>query len=128
MRSPSAVTAGEGAIFIKVNSITDRELIDKLYTRSRVVEVTMNVRGICCLRPGVPELTDRIRVFSIVGRYLEHARVFAFGKGADIQVYIGSPDFMTRNTERRVEIACPVLDPRVKQQLLHDMSLLCRTT
>ena len=118
---------GEGAIFIKVNSITDRELIDKLAEASQAgVEVTMNVRGICCLRPGVPELTDRIRVFSIVGRYLEHARVFAFGKGADIQVYIGSPDFMTRNTERRVEIACPVLDPRVKQQLLHDMSLLCR--
>lgn len=99
-------------IFIKVNSVTDRQLIDKLAEASQAgVEVVMNVRGICCLRPGVSGLTDHIRIFSVVGRFLEHPRVFAFGAGEDASMYIGSADFMTRNTERRVEIACPVLDP-----------------
>lgn len=74
----------------------------------------MNVRGICCLRPGVSGLTDHIRIFSVVGRFLEHPRVFAFGAGEDASMYIGSADFMTRNTERRVEIACPVLDPAIR--------------
>jgi polyphosphate kinase len=116
----------EGRIFIKVNSITDRELIDKLAEASEAgVKITMNVRGICCIRPGVPECTENIRVFSIVGRYLEHARVFAFGAGGDMKMYLGSPDFMTRNTERRVEIACPVLDMAIQRQLKHDLQLLC---
>ena len=85
----------------------------------------MNVRGICCLRPGVPGLTDRIRVFSIVGRYLEHPRIFAFGRGEKARIYIGSADFMTRNTERRVEIACPILDEDVRRQLFHYIQVLC---
>ena len=116
-------------IFIKVNSVTDRELIDKLAQASQAgVPVTMNVRGICCLRPGVPGLTDRIRVFSIVGRFLEHSRIYAFGTGEETRVYIGSADLMTRNTQRRVEIACPVLDAAVTRQILQYVALFCRDT
>ena len=113
-------------IFLKVNSVTDRNLIDKLAQASQAgVEITMNVRGICCLRPGIPGLTDRIRVFSIVGRFLEHARIYSFGVGEEARVYLGSADFMTRNTERRVEVACPVLDPDIRRQLRHYVELLC---
>ncbi|MBM6724427.1 polyphosphate kinase 1 [Pseudoflavonifractor phocaeensis] len=113
-------------IFVKVNSVTDRELIDKLSQASQAgVPVTMNVRGICCLRPGVPGLTDHIKVFSIVGRYLEHPRIYAFGVGEETRIYIGSADLMTRNTERRVEIACPVLDPAVRRQIRHYVELYC---
>ncbi len=113
-------------IFIKVNSVTDRELIDKLAEASQAgVPVTMNVRGICCLRPGVPGLTDHIRVFSIVGRFLEHPRIYAFGAGEETKLYIGSADLMTRNTERRVEIAAPVLDPDVRRQILHYVEVYC---
>ena len=113
-------------IFFKVNSVTDRELIDKLAQASQAgVPVTLNVRGICCLRPGVPGLTDQIRVFSIVGRYLEHPRIYAFGVGEGTRLYIGSADLMTRNTERRVEIACPVVDPDVRRQIRHYVELFC---
>ena len=113
-------------IFVKVNSVTDRNLIDKLAEASQAgVPVTMNVRGICCLRPGVPGLTDHIKVFSIVGRFLEHPRIYAFGVGEETKIYIGSADLMTRNTERRVEIACPVLDPAVRRQIRHYVELYC---
>lgn len=113
-------------IFVKVNSVTDRKLIDKLAEASQAgVPVTMNVRGICCLRPGVPGLTDHIKVFSIVGRFLEHPRIYAFGVGEETKLYIGSADLMTRNTERRVEIACPVLDPVVRRQIRHYVELYC---
>ena len=120
--------AGKAArIFIKCNSVTDRELIDKLSEASRAgVDVVLNVRGICCLRPGVPGKTDRVQVFSIVGRFLEHARIFAFGAGRDARLYIGSADLMTRNTERRVEIACPVLDDEVRRQIGHYVDVLRR--
>ena len=113
-------------IFVKVNSVTDRKLIDKLAEASQAgVPVTMNVRGICCLRPGVPGRTDHIKVFSIVGRFLEHPRIYAFGVGEETKIYIGSADLMTRNTERRVEIACPVLDPAVRRQIRHYVELYC---
>ncbi|MEQ2457223.1 polyphosphate kinase 1 [Flavonifractor hominis] len=116
-------------IFIKVNSVTDRTLIDKLAEASQAgVPVILNVRGICCLRPGVPGLTDHIRVFSIVGRFLEHPRIYAFGVGEEASLYIGSADLMTRNTERRVEIACPVLDPTVRRQIRHYVELFCGDT
>ena len=120
--------AGKPAhIFIKCNSVTDRDLIDKLSEASQAgVDIVLNVRGICCLRPGVPGKTDRIRVFSIVGRYLEHPRIFAFGVGKDARLYIGSADLMTRNTERRVEIACPVLDEGIRRQIAHYVDVLCR--
>lgn len=113
-------------IFIKINSLTDRDVIDALARASQAgVEITMNIRGICCLRPGVPGLTDHIRVFSIVGRFLEHPRIFAFGVGKDIQLYIGSADLMTRNTCRRVEIACPVLDAEVRRRIIGYIELFC---
>ena len=109
----------DGYLFFKLNSLTDRKLIDKLAQASQAgVEVVLNIRGICCLIPGVPGLTDRITVFSIVGRYLEHSRIYQFGRGEGAELYISSADFMTRNTERRVEIACPVLDPWCRRRLL----------
>ena len=112
-------------IFIKCNSVTDRELIDKLSEASQAgVDIVMNVRGICCLRPGVPGKTDRIKVFSIVGRFLEHPRIFVFGTGPEAKVYIGSADLMTRNTEHRVEIACPILDQAIRQQIFHYVDVL----
>ena len=113
-------------IFIKINSLTDRDVIDALARASQAgVEITMNIRGICCLRPGVPGLTDNIRVFSIVGRFLEHPRIFAFGTGRDMKLYIGSADLMTRNTCRRVEIACPVLDEEVRRRIVGYIELFC---
>ena len=122
--------AGQRAyIFLKCNSVTDRDLIDKLSQASQAgVGIVMNVRGICCLRPGVPGKTDRIQVFSIVGRFLEHPRIFVFGAGPDAKIYIGSADLMTRNTQRRVEIACPVLDEAVRRQVLHYVGVLCSDT
>lgn len=114
-------------MFFKVNAVTDRAVIDKLAQASQAgVEIVMNVRGSCCLLPGIPGLTDHIRIFSIVGRFLEHLRIYAFGIGQEAKIYIGSADFMTRNTERRVEIACPVLDERIRRQLCHYISQLCR--
>ena len=117
----------EGYIFLKLNSVTDRILIDKLAQASQAgVQVVMNVRGICCLMPGVPGLTENITVFSIVGRYLEHSRIYQFGRGQDADLYISSADFMTRNTERRVEIACPILDPWCRKRLFHIIDELLR--
>ena len=117
----------EGYIFLKLNSVTDRMLIDKLAQASQAgVEIIMNVRGICCLMPGVPGLTDHITVFSIVGRYLEHSRIYQFGRGENADLYISSADFMTRNTERRVEIACPVLDSWCRKRLFHIIEELQR--
>lgn len=101
----------DGYIGIKINLLTDRDLIEKLAEASRAgVKVELVVRGICCLIPGVPGQTENIRVISIVGRFLEHSRIYIFGRDNRRRVYISSADFMTRNTERRVEVAAPVLD------------------
>lgn len=107
--------AGEPArVFFKLNSLTDREVIDKISEASRAgVCVEMIIRGISCLLPGIPEKTENVRVRSIVGRFLEHARVYAFGEDADT-IYLSSADMMTRNTEHRVEIAYPLLDPEMR--------------
>lgn len=119
----------DGYLFFKLNSLTDRRLIDKLAQASQAgVEVVMNIRGICCLVPGIEGLTDHITVFSIVGRYLEHSRIYQFGRREDAQLYISSADFMTRNTERRVEIACPVLDPWARRRLMGIISHLLADT
>lgn len=111
-------SGGEGYIGIKVNSLTDKVLIDKLIEASQAgVRIEMIVRGICCLIPGVKGYTENITVISIVGRFLEHSRIYRFGTGERERVYIASADFMTRNTVRRVEVAAPVLDPGVRVQL-----------
>ncbi len=110
---------GEAAyIGLKLNSLTDKAIMDRLIAASRAgVPIDMVVRGICCLRPGIEGRTDQIRVISIVGRFLEHSRIYIFGTGERRQVYLSSADFMTRNTLRRVEVAAPVLDPELREQL-----------
>ena len=115
----------QGHIIMKVNSVTERELIDKLAQASQAgVRVELIVRGICCLVPGVPGKTDRITVTSIVGRFLEHSRVYCFGDGALRQLYISSADIMTRNQNRRVEIACPVESPEIRDWMSHYLDVL----
>ena len=88
------------------------------------MKVDLIVRGICCILPGVPGYTDNLTVSSIVGRYLEHPRIFCLGTGADQKIYIGSADMMTRNTEKRVEVACPVLDDGVRRQISYYMDVM----
>jgi len=105
---------GEGRIIIKANSITERELIDKLSEASCAgVKIDLIIRGICCLVPGITGKTENIKVTSIVGRFLEHSRIYCFGKGAERKCYLSSADIMTRNQIRRVEIACPVSSPEI---------------
>lgn len=117
---------GEEAYFAaKVNSISDRAVMDKLREASQAgVKIELVVRGICCLRPGVEGYTDNIRIVSIVGRYLEHSRIYIFGTPERRRVYISSADFMTRNTIHRVEVGAPILDEQLKAQVA-DMVQLC---
>lgn len=108
----------EGRLFFKFNSLTDKDIIKKLSEASKVgVRVRMIVRGISCLRPGVEGYTDNIEIRSIVGRYLEHPRIYKFGSGLESKIYMGSADLMTRNTERRVEIAVPLYDEDVRTKV-----------
>ena len=113
------IALGEnGYVCIKANSVTEREVIDKLAEASRAgVEVQLIMRGICCILPGVAGETENIHVTSVVGRFLEHGRIYQFGRGGDAEVYISSADLMTRNLNRRVEIACPVCDTQLREQL-----------
>jgi polyphosphate kinase len=114
-------------IRLKMNSVTDLDIIKALSQASQAgVSVTMVVRGICCLLPGMKNWTENIQIYSIVGRYLEHSRIYIFGPDEDCSVYISSADFMTRNTERRVEIAVPIEEPQLKQELINYFALLCK--
>ncbi|HIS94560.1 MAG TPA: polyphosphate kinase 1 [Candidatus Ventricola gallistercoris] len=114
-----ALAGEEAYIGVKINSLTDRKIIDKLVEASCAgVKVELIVRGICCLIAGVPGRTENIRVVSIVGRFLEHSRIYIFGKGERAKVYIASADYMTRNTIRRVEVAAPVYDPAIRARLI----------
>ncbi len=112
-------------IIAKVNSLTDKELIEKFIEASKAgVKIELIVRGICCLVPEVAGKSENITVKSIVGRFLEHSRIYVFGDGNDAEVFISSADFMTRNIERRVEIACPILDGKIKSKILSMLSVM----
>jgi polyphosphate kinase len=119
-RTTEAHKAGQDArIRMKMNSLVDKRCIKALYDASRAgVPIDLNIRGICCLVPGVPGVSETIQVVSIVGRFLEHSRVFSFERGDEQRVYIGSPDLMPRNLDTRVELVAPVEDPMLRDDLL----------
>ena len=118
---------GSGSVIIKCNSLSDKEIIEKLSEAScDGVKITLIIRGICCLLPQIPGLTENIRVISIVGKFLEHTRIFCFGSGKDAKVYISSGDMMTRNTERRVEVACPVFNTAHKDRVLRMLDVMLK--
>ena len=115
----------QGRIIMKMNSVTDSTFINKIKDASRAgVKINLIVRGICCILPGIEGQTDNLVVTSIVGRFLEHSRVYIFGEGANKKIYIGSADMMTRNTERRVEVACPIYDPEIKERLCKELTIM----
>ena len=120
-----ALRGGIGRIIIKCNSLSDREIIEKLVlAASDGVRISMNIRGICCLVPGLPGVTDNIQIISIVGKFLEHTRIFCFGSGTDAKLYISSADFMTRNTQRRVEVACPIIDTDIRKRIFDMLDVM----
>ncbi len=115
-----------GRIVAKMNSLSDERIIEELYAASQTgVSIDLIVRGISCLRPGVPGLSENIRVISIVGRFLEHSRVFHFANGGDDQIYTGSADWMTRNLDRRVEIFFPIEDPALRDRMINEVLGTC---
>ena len=115
----------EAYIGIKINSLTDKKIIEKLVEASQAnVKIEMIVRGICCLKSGIKGYTDNIKVISIVGRFLEHSRIYIFGTGEREKVYIGSADFMTRNTLKRVEAAVPILDEDIRNRIKEMFSVM----
>ena len=114
----------EAFIKLKMNSLSDFEMIDKLYTASKAgVKIQLEVRGICSLVPGIPGMSENIEAISIVDNYLEHTRLYIFGNEGDPEVYISSADFMTRNLDGRVEVTCPIYDPEIKQELIDNFDL-----
>ena len=118
--------AGKPArIVAKMNSLTDKQMIDKLYQAGKSgVRISLIVRGICCLMPGIPGETENIRIISIVGRFLEHSRIYCFGEGKERKMYISSADLMTRNTDKRVEIATPVLDKKIEGKIYRMLKVM----
>lgn len=119
---------GEDAyIGLKLNSLTDKRIMEKLNDASKAgVQIEMIVRGICCLVPGIKGETDNIQITSIVGRFLEHSRIYIFGRGERAKYYIGSADFMTRNTVKRVEVAAPIYSEKIKKQIREIFELMLK--
>lgn len=112
-------------IFAKMNSLTEIDMINALISASKAgVKIDLNVRGICCLRPGIAGETENIRIFSIVGRFLEHPRIYVFGEGVGRKIYISSADMMTRNLSRRVELAVPILDKDIENRIMDIIEVL----
>ena len=118
-KTVAAHEAGEDArIVMKMNSLVDERCIEALYDASRAgVRVDLNIRGICCLRPGIAGVSDNINVVSVVGRFLEHSRIYSFRRGAEWRYYIGSADLMPRNLDDRVELLVPVEDENLQAEL-----------
>ncbi|MEJ9319092.1 RNA degradosome polyphosphate kinase, partial [Halalkalibacterium halodurans] len=115
---------GNGHIIAKMNSLTDKPIILKLYEASRAgVRIELIVRGICCLRPGIPNVSEHIRVFSIVDRFLEHSRIFYFHHGGDDKVFLSSADWMTRNMEKRIEILFPIYQQSTKRRIIEILTI-----
>jgi polyphosphate kinase len=112
----------DARIIIKVNSLTDVEIINELYKASEIgVKISLIIRGICMLKPGIPKISENIKVISIVGRFLEHSRIFYFANGGNDEVYIGSADLMQRNLNRRVEVIVPIKDTRLRQHIKEEI-------
>jgi len=115
----------KGRIIAKMNSLVDPQIIATLYEASQAgVEIDLIIRGICCLRPGVPDVSANIRVISIIGRFLEHSRIFHFHNNGQDEIYIGSADWMPRNLDRRVEAVTPVEDPKILQNLQNILEIM----
>ena len=120
----NALSGKEAYIKLKMNSISDFKMTDKLYEASKAgVKVQLIIRGICCLIPGVKGLSENIEAISIVDNYLEHSRIYIFGNAGDPEVYISSADFMTRNLDARVEVTCPIYDPEIKKELIETFEI-----
>jgi polyphosphate kinase len=116
---------GNGYIIAKMNSLTDKKIIMKLYEASiEGVKIDLIVRGICCLRPGIKDISENIRVRSIVGTFLEHTRIYCFHHNGDKKVFLSSADLMTRNMENRVEILFPILNNAIKQRIHKSIELM----
>ncbi len=116
---------GGGRLAFKMNALVDRDFIELLYRASQAgVDVRLQVRGVCCLRPGVPGVSDNITVTSVVGRFLEHSRIYFFGNGDEPEVYVGSADLMPRNLNRRVEVLYPVEDEQLKRLVVNDILMV----
>ena len=116
----------QGYIGVKINSLTDKKIIDRLIEASQAgVKIELLIRGINCLHSGIEGLTDNIEVHSIVGRFLEHSRIYIFGTPDRDEIYIASADFMTRNTLRRVEVAAPIYDEKLKLRIREMFVTMC---
>jgi polyphosphate kinase len=116
-----ALNGGKGRIIAKMNALLEPEIIAALYEASKAgVEIDLIVRGVCALKPGIPGVSENIRVRSIVGRFLEHSRAFYFQNGGAEDVYLSSADWMERNFFRRVEVCFPVLDPKLKKRVINE--------
>ncbi len=120
----NALSGKEAYIKLKMNSISDFKMTDKLYEASKAgVKVQLIIRGICCLIPGVKGLSENIEAISIVDNYLEHSRIYIFGNAGDPEVFISSADFMTRNLDARVEVTCPIYDPEIRKELIETFEI-----